>query len=155
LVILFDKARNALSAWLERRSKKGLVALATLAALVVAWVDYETGTEISVSVFYLIPIALVAWFASMGMGILVAFICAGLWLSADILGGHKYSHPLIIYWNCAVWLAFFLIVCVSVASLREYVEQLRATLAVLERAVAGVTGIMQRPPDSVDTEPRE
>lgn len=80
--------------------------------------DYLTGGEISFSIFYLIPISLIAWFVGRKAGIFMSVLGAILWLSADLLVGHAYSHPAIPYWNMLVRLGFFLIVTLTLSALR-------------------------------------
>jgi len=71
--------------------------------------DYWTGYELSFSLFYLLPIALLTWFTSDKLGIIAAFASAGVWLAADILAGASYSRPAIYFWNTAIRLGFFLL----------------------------------------------
>jgi diguanylate cyclase (GGDEF)-like protein len=80
--------------------------------------DYVTGTEISVSSFYLIPIVIVAWFAGMNAGLGISVISAITWFIADVLGGQSYSNPIIRYWNAAVRLSFFVLVTILIPALK-------------------------------------
>lgn len=77
--------------------------------LVVGLLDFLTGSEISFSVFYLAPTALLAWKGGRLAGLLGAAAAAGVWLVVDSLSAVGYSHPLIIYWNASVRLVFFII----------------------------------------------
>lgn len=72
--------------------------------------DYLTGYELAFSIFYLIPISIVAWFVGKNAGITVSLVAMVAWLLADLLTGHTYSIPSIPYWNALVRLGFFLIV---------------------------------------------
>ena len=69
--------------------------------------DYLTGFEVSFSLFYLIPIALVTWFTTYKLGMVFAVASAIVWLIADIVSGAVYSHQIIYLWNSAVRLGFF------------------------------------------------
>jgi diguanylate cyclase (GGDEF)-like protein len=82
-------------------------------------VDYLTGVEIAVSLFYLIPISLVVWFAGRGLGIMMSAVSAIVWFGADFLGGKIYSHALIPYWNGALELGFFLIVTLLLSTFKK------------------------------------
>ncbi len=75
----------------------------------VGMLDYLTGYELSFSLFYLLPIALVTWFTNYKLGIAAAFVSAGAWLTADIFAGASYSRPVIYYWNSTIRLGFFLL----------------------------------------------
>ena len=68
--------------------------------------------EIFFSLFYLLPIGVVTWFASRRLGIVISFASAGMWLAADIFSGAVYSYPAIYLWNTLVRLSFFLITVV-------------------------------------------
>ncbi len=85
----------------------------------VAWLDYKTGVEISFSIFYLIPVSLVAWNAGLVSGVVMSVIGAATWFVMDYaLGGHVYSSPIVAYWNSLARLAFFVITAVSLARIR-------------------------------------
>lgn len=78
--------------------------------LIVGLIDYITGEEISFSLFYLLPVSFATWRAGKWTGIVFCFAGATMWLFADIMTGHVYSHAGIPYWNAFVRLSFFLIV---------------------------------------------
>jgi len=81
-----------------RRGDLEAALLALLAMGFIASADYLTGHEISFSVFYLIPVGLLAWRSTLPLSIAAAVVAAALWLTAD-MAGHEYSHPLIGVWN--------------------------------------------------------
>lgn len=80
--------------------------------------DYLTGSEFSFSIFYLIPISLVAWFIDRETGVIMSILGAACWLTVDLLTHSAYSHPATPYWNMLVRLGFFLIVTVILSGLR-------------------------------------
>jgi signal transduction histidine kinase len=96
--------------YLGKRSKTSLMVLGFVLLVLIGGIDYLTGPELSCSIFYLIPISLVAWFVGRRAGILMSIVGATMWLIADLLAGHPYSYPAIPYWNAMVRLGFFLIV---------------------------------------------
>lgn len=103
--------------------------------LAIAVVDYVTGYEISVSVFYLVPVGFLAWRTSLPVSLGAALLSALLWVGAD-LSGHQYSHPLIGVWNGLVRLSIFVFGAVTLHRLRSVLD--------LERALArtdGQTGV--------------
>jgi len=87
--------------------------------LLLGVIDYLTGPEISVSVFYLLPISMTAWLVGKRAAIAMSVASAGSWLIADLLAGQTYSHFAIPYWNAAVRLGFFLIVTQALAGLKD------------------------------------
>jgi diguanylate cyclase (GGDEF)-like protein len=96
----------------------GLVAILGL-------VDTITGYEISFSLFYLVPIALVSWKTNRALGIMASFLSAITWLSADLLAGNSYSNPLIFAWNTGIRLGFFIITVYLMSALRKALERER------------------------------
>lgn len=71
----------------------------TLLVLALGAVDYFTGSEVSFSIFYLVPIALTAWRANVMAGSLVSLLSAMAWDWADVTAGHNHSHWAIPVWN--------------------------------------------------------
>jgi len=84
----------------------------------VGLVDLVTGTEISMSIFYLLPVGLVTWFGSYAAGLCVAVAAGVTWLGLDLFSGITFSNRGIPYWNGAVRLGFFLVTCVLLHKIR-------------------------------------
>ncbi len=80
--------------------------------------DVLTGAEFTFSLFYLIPIVLVTWFAGRDLGLVMGFAGTVAWFFADLLSGHTYSLPIIRYWNTAVRLAYFVTIILLIPALR-------------------------------------
>ncbi|MFC1835687.1 GGDEF domain-containing protein, partial [Thermodesulfobacteriota bacterium] len=93
--------------------------------LVIGIADHLTGYQISFSVFYVIPIALVSWCTGKAEGVAISLLCAATWLLADLSGDRSYSHPLIPYWNALMRLGFFLMVSLSLLKIRWSMESLQ------------------------------
>ncbi len=108
-----------LSRFVERRSKGFLSVLGLSLAAFVGWVDFATGREISVSLLYLIPVVLTAWFVGRGMGIAVSSLCAAEGFLAEEAGFPSYSHFAIPYWNAAMMLGFYLAVTLLLVALKK------------------------------------
>jgi diguanylate cyclase (GGDEF)-like protein len=98
-----------------------LVGLVLTAA--VGFLDYISGYELGFSLFYVVAIAFVTWFAGRTWGLLLAIISAGIWLSADIAAGNPYSNRLIPVWNTLIRFAFFLIITLLLAALQRAVRR--------------------------------
>ncbi len=107
----------------------GIAGLLLGLVFTVGWVDYLTGLELSVSLLYLIPIALGAWVAGRSIGKLAAFASAGVWLGADLLARHTYGHWFVPVWNALTLALSFLVVADLLASLREANKGLEQTAA--------------------------
>ena len=87
-------------------------------------IDLVTGGELSVSIFFLIPVGFTAWFVNRPATIAVAFSSATLWYVGEGLGGRAYSNPLIPVWNATVRLGFFLIVASLLFVVRDALSRL-------------------------------
>lgn len=106
--------------YLNSKSKQFHIILCSALLVLVGIGDYLTGAEISFSVFYLLPISLVAWFTDKWMGILFSTIAAIIWFFSDTLTGHLYSHFLIPYWNAFVRLCIFVIISYLLSKIKIY-----------------------------------
>jgi diguanylate cyclase (GGDEF)-like protein len=84
---------------------------------VIGILDAFTGGELSLSIFYLVPVGLVAWHGSRRGGIVLAFLAGAVWLIAD-LPCRTYTHPVISGWNASVRLGFFVLVALGLARIR-------------------------------------
>ncbi len=109
--------------FLEKRSKffwaiAGFILLAFL-----GMADYWTGVELSISLFYLIPIFLVTWFAGRNLGLAVSAASAIIWFLTDYSNGLVYSNNIIYVWNTLIRLGFFI---VSSRLLSEFRKALKA-----------------------------
>jgi len=103
----------------------------------VGLLDYATGTEASWSLFYLIPVAVAAWYAGRNSAVAIAVLAAIVWLVADMASGHFYSHPLITLWELLARLGMFLIQGLLLVALRGALS--REQQAARTDALTGLT----------------
>lgn len=98
----------------------------------VTFLDFYTGTELSFSLFYLIPISFFsfAFGASVGNG--VAFISAAIWLLVDVLTT-AHADTFAYLWNTIIRLGFFLLPAWMLRSLEQ--ERLHARTDFLTGAI--------------------
>ncbi len=90
----------------KHRFSVGVLGVAWIFA--VAFLDYITNDEISLTVFYLPAVALFSWYFSRPYGVSTAVLCTILWFCGDVWGGHLYTHPIYAYWNGTALLGFLL-----------------------------------------------
>jgi len=120
-----------------------------IAVFLIGLTDYATGEEISFSIFFLLPVAITTWFVGRHTGIFFAVISALCLLAADLLGGHRYAHPAIPYWNMMVHFGFFLIVLI--ARLKSAMESERILSGVDPlTGAANVRAFRDRARDEID-----
>lgn len=103
---------------LEHRGPVFWFVTGTILVAVLGFIDYVTGYELSFSLFYLLPVYLVAWYSGRDLGLVISMLAAVAWLSADVASGHTYTHPALHVWNMLIRLGFFVIVTVLLAALR-------------------------------------
>jgi signal transduction histidine kinase len=105
---------------LKHRSRIVLITIAFLIVAAIGLVDYLTGHEISLSVFYLLGVALAVWFVGKGFGALVSVLSVAVGVIGDIASGARFSSPLIPIWNAVILLTFYLVVVWLLARLRSF-----------------------------------
>ena len=111
--------------FLQRQSKGCIVSAGVVLVLALWGIDYVTGPDFSFVVFYLLPVFLVTWFAGKQAGIAISLMSGVAWYVADVLTASADAHPAITYLNLATKLGFFLVVNLTVSSLRVSLERER------------------------------
>jgi hypothetical protein len=114
------------------------LALGLLINLAVGGLDYLTGTEIGFSVFYLIPISLVAWTAGRNAGLFMSVVAIGTAVGTDYLAGKVFGQLFVETWNALIRLASFFIVAFLVARLRADIDERNKLIAELQEALENV-----------------
>ena len=109
----------------------GFAAALLLAAFLA---DYFTGSEVSSSLFYVIAVAVGAWFVGRRAGIAYALLGTAAWLIAFLLDGKPLSKPAILLWNLAVEMGTYLTVALAVARAHDGLEKERSLAVRLDRA---------------------
>ena len=105
--------------YLEKRSKSFILACGLALITVLGIIDYLTGFELSFALFYLIPVAFVAWLAGQRAGILTSIASTVTWQWANQLAGEHFSNRLIPLWNATTRLGFFVVITLLLARLKE------------------------------------
>ena len=78
-----------------RVSRKALVVACLFLVAIVGYIDYLTGYERSLLLFYLLPISLAAWFGSLLTALGIAVISIAVSLLSDVAAGI----PALGFWN--------------------------------------------------------
>lgn len=108
--------------YLSQQTKPTLLGLGIVSVIVIGYLGLLAGVEISTSIFYLLPVAIVSWCAGRREGGLIALASSVAWYVADWYVGRTYTHPLIYYWNLAVMFGFFFIVSFTLSGLKSVLE---------------------------------
>lgn len=80
-------------------------------------IDNLTGYELSLSLFYLIPIFLISWKVGRQAGVPAAILSAFTWTAADLLAGKPYQYVFVPYWNFIIRASLFIIIAWLLAEL--------------------------------------
>lgn len=81
--------------------------LSFLLVLLVATIDHLTPQALTLSLLYVVPLLLAAWFTGERCGAMIAIFCAALWLGTEI-PNHPTGSTWLLYWNMAMRLGIFL-----------------------------------------------
>jgi diguanylate cyclase (GGDEF)-like protein len=114
--------------WIVGQPTPALIAEALVLTLVVGFLDAVTGAELSFSIFYLLPITLLASALGLRWALANAVVASTTWLIADDLAGQDYSHGLYPFWNAFMRLGYFVLFAVLFSRLHRALDQER-TLA--------------------------
>ena len=99
--------------------------------------DLLTGPQVSFSIFYLLPIAVVALRFGRRAGWFAAVIGAIVWFAADRLGGSGGLGGLIPMWNGMVRLGLFAMVATLLVAVRDLLRAQRR-----EARIDALTGVL-------------
>jgi signal transduction histidine kinase len=94
----------------EPRLRRELIVLSFVMVAVVGTADFLTGFELSLLVFYFVPVCLAVAAAGRGWGAAVALASVAAWLSGDFAAGARYANPLVAGWNALIALGTYLVV---------------------------------------------
>ncbi len=112
-----DESSDAASSETARGSWATAALVLTL-VVGIAVADVFTSEELSLSIFYAIPVVIAAWRLGRLPSLIVTAIAAALCVAIDIQGHAPYSHPFYLYWANFARFAFLAIVAVVVSRLR-------------------------------------
>src|SRR6266478_6949234 len=87
---------------------------------VLGYIDYLTGYERPLLLFYLLPISLAVWFGSFLIGLVIVVASVVAWLVSDLAAGI----PALRYWNAGMAFTAFALFAGVLAKLRTLVKEL-------------------------------
>lgn len=103
---------------------------------IIGYIDFETGYERSLSLFYLVPISIGTWLVGLTFGIFIAVLSVVVWVMSDLAAGI----PAVRIWNAAMalasYFAFTLVLHKLCTLLRELDQRVRDRTVALQREMA-------------------
>jgi diguanylate cyclase (GGDEF)-like protein len=101
------------------RSSTQILFIAACGVGVVGFLDHLTGYELSISVLYLGPVLMAAWYVGRLAGSGISLLACASWFVADAVAGQPLAHPIIEAWNTLVRLSYFVVLSVLATALRK------------------------------------
>lgn len=124
----------------EPRVRRGLIAATFALVIGIGVADFFTGIQLSLLVFYFVPVALAVAAAGWRFGASIAVACVGIWVASDLAAGAQFSNPLIPAWNALIALVTYLVLIWLLSSVlnlhRDMDERVRQRTAALTEEMA-------------------
>jgi diguanylate cyclase (GGDEF)-like protein len=112
----------AFTVYWKNQSKVLIVSVGFFLILLIGIVDYFTTADISLAIFYLIPITFATWFAGRWSGFFLSLEAAIIWWSDD-LQIRSDSDLWLISWNATINFGFFVITSYLLSNLKLAYER--------------------------------
>ena len=109
-------------------SKSETAGLALGLLLLIGVADYETGHDLNVWAFYMLPVCWAAQEGGRKVGVVMALAATLTWLTADSMTGYVYHYPLVLYWNALMVFLFLVSVVYWLTSFQQAKEELEETI---------------------------
>jgi hypothetical protein len=110
-----------------------------VATVIIGWLDYFTGYSLDFSLLYFLPVAYVAWYATLGAAFGISFLALITWYTADMLAGHVFESSAALVWNSFMRAGSLLVVTYVVHRLRVNLERASTLNAMLETSLDQVS----------------
>lgn len=91
--------------------------------ILIACIDYQLASEISLAIFYLLPISLMTWFVGKEAGLVTCVLSAIAEFITNLNTKNTESHFFVPYWNAVASLMMFLTVSYLLFELHSTLEQ--------------------------------
>ena len=115
-----------------------LAGLSAGGLLLLGYLDYFTGFELEISLFYALPVAMIAWGVGRLAGTFAAAWATTVWFGANILFANPYSSTFYALWNTALRGGWFLTVALTISRIRADLDRERQLNATLNDTLAQV-----------------
>lgn len=131
-----------------------MITISLVLVCIIGYIDYRTGYERSLSLFYLVPISLGTWFVGLLFGLMIATLSVVVWVMSDLAAGI----PAVRIWNAAMaltsYFAFTVVLYKLCTLLRELDQRVRDRTIALQREMAERERLDQEIAEIADRERR-
>jgi signal transduction histidine kinase len=103
----------------ERMPKSLLSAIVILLTGFIGFFDYVTDTTVSLSAFYLLPVAVAARFIGPVFALLIAALSVVMWIGGDIAVGRRFPDVFLVGWNGTIQFISYAVVVMLITNLRN------------------------------------
>lgn len=104
---------------LENYSSPFIITFGFAQIFLLGVLDFFTGFELSFAIFYLIPVAMTAWFCEKKAALVTSVFGAVMWQFSNYLAGEQFSNSFVPIWNTSTRFIFFLVVIILITKLKE------------------------------------
>jgi glycosyltransferase involved in cell wall biosynthesis len=124
--------------YFEKKPRSFIWVIGLLLNLIIGLIDYLTGYEIGMGVFYLMPISLLSWLINRKAGIIMSVISTVTIISTDILAGKVIQNYFIDSWNLFIHFSFFTIVVYLIYQEKMSSDKNETLILKLQKALDGI-----------------
>src|SRR5438270_3892818 len=134
--------------------RPAIAILSLILVCVIGYIDFKTGYERSLSLFYLVPISVGTWFVGLWFGLTIATMSVVVWVMSDLAAGI----PAVRIWNAgmalASYFAFTVVLYKLCTLLRELDQRVRDRTIALQREMTERERLDQEIAEIADRERR-
>ncbi|MBM4297885.1 MAG: GGDEF domain-containing protein, partial [Deltaproteobacteria bacterium] len=109
---------------LDSQSQFQVVILAVTLAILVTGFNLHVGSALQAGFFYVVPVALVAWYVGRRASVSLAILCAALWLTVEELAAGTTSDPALLGWRFLARATLLVMEGVVLAQLRSQFDEI-------------------------------
>lgn len=117
------------------RQPKHLAAIESFLLLgVIGWVDAQTAHDMTLTLFYSLPILFAVRLCDRKTPFAIAALACVIWCWADLASGHQYLSPTLHAWEISIRCTFFFLVAIAGVAVNDRQSAANARVVLLEYA---------------------